>query len=446
VREATGSRLLRIATLATTAVALGLTGPGSAGAATFNVTTTADEYGENPGACGLREAVEAANMTSNFGGCTASDAFPADIIQLPATNYVLTRDGIDDDNEFGDLDVLNEPLGILGQASSGPTTIDGDGDDADPTDDRVLQVHPSVAAGPVEDFGATGLVIRNGRTPGFGGGISILGPLDGPPPGMGEEMVVGLSLNTFTDNRAEGGGAIYAESAEEVRVINSTLSGNDAVGPGGGVDAFGSATNPSLVRLENATVSANRADADATGTGSGGGISARGAGGGVAAYNTIIAGNVDLTPAGIVAPDCTGDGETISGGYNLIGSTANCDGMIAATGDVRDVDAQLAPLAPIPGAGLSTVLAHDLGSSSPARDAGNPAPAGGPLGTCEPLAQNFGPRPQGPRCDIGAVEADAAPPASGGDKPAVKKKCKKKKKRAAIAKKKKKCKKKKRKK
>ncbi len=76
--------------------------------------------------------------------------------------------------------------------------------------------------------------------------------------------------------------------------------------------------------------------------------------------------------------------------------------------------AGLAPLALIPGAGLGTVLAHDLTPTSLARDAGNPAPVGGPLGTCEPTAQNFGTRPQGPRCDIGAVEADVVVPPGGG--------------------------------
>ena len=129
---------------------------------------------------------------------------------------------------------------LLGQAPSGPTTIDGDADDADATDDRVIHVHPSVADFAGEDFGATGLVIRGGAPAGFGGGISIVGPLDGPPPpsGSGEAMTVGLSLITFTANRARaggGGGAIYAETAEQVRVINSTISGNNAEGPGGGI-------------------------------------------------------------------------------------------------------------------------------------------------------------------------------------------------------------------
>ena len=72
---------------------IGLLAPTTAGAATFTVTTTTDEYGENPGARGLREAVEAANTDSNFGGCMASDAFPNDQINLPAPTYVLTPTG-----------------------------------------------------------------------------------------------------------------------------------------------------------------------------------------------------------------------------------------------------------------------------------------------------------------------------------------------------------------
>ena len=95
----------------------------------------------------------------------------------------------------------------------------------------------------------------------------------------------------------------------------------------------------------------------------------------------------------------------------------------------------------------SRIDAHDLTPTSLARDAGNPAPVGGPLGTCEPTAQNFGTRPRGPRCDIGAVEADVVPTGGGGPAPgAKKKKCKKKKGKSAAAAKKKKCKKKKKKK
>jgi CSLREA domain-containing protein len=426
-----------------------LLAPVTARAAEFTVTTTVDEYGTGA-ACSLREAVEAANLGGSFGGCSAADS-DADIINLPASNYVLTIDGIDDDNEAGDLDVLNEPLAIKGQASSGPSTIDGDADDADGTDDRVIQVHQSVVTDAIgEDFGATGLIIRDGATTGFGGGVSVSGPVDGPPPDTGEEATIGFSLVTFTANTAEVGGALYTESAELTRVVNSTVSGNSARGPGGGIDTSGTTTNPSLVQLENATISNNTADAAPPDGGSGGGISARGTGGTMALYNAIVAGNFDLSSSGPVAPDCTGDGPMTSGGYNLIGNLANCDGLPSGTGDIRDMPAGLAPLALIPGAGLGTVLAHDLTPTSLARDAGNPAPVGGPLGTCEPTAQNFGPRPQGPRCDIGAVEADVIP-TGGGGAPATapvtkpKKKCKKKKKKrsAEIAKKKKKCKKKK---
>ena len=52
-----------------------------------------------------------------------------------------------------------------------------------------------------------------------------------------------------------------------------------------------------LVQLENATVSGNTADAEAGagGGGDGGGINARGTGGSMTLYNTIVAGNADLT-------------------------------------------------------------------------------------------------------------------------------------------------------
>ncbi|MGZ5326318.1 MAG: CSLREA domain-containing protein [Solirubrobacterales bacterium] len=410
--------------------------PAAASAAEVTVTTTADEFGENPDPanCGLREAVEAANGTGAFGGCQTETVggmpidTDLDIIYLPDPNYALTVDGVEDLNAAGDLDVRNEGLSILGQNTAGPSTIDGNAADLDLVDDRVIEVHASAANGPTEDFGATGLTITFGRAPTGegGGGIYINGP-----PAMGETFTVDLSLTTFTRNAATLGGAIENESGEDLGISDSTISNNTASGTGGGVDTNGLVADPATTTFENVTVTNNRADSDTDDSGSGGGVVARLSGGNLTSYNTIIGGNFDDSPTGTVAPDCFGDGTLTSGGYNLIGNTANCP-ISAGTGDLRDISPNLAGLALIPGAGLGTVRAHDLLSGSPARDAGNPAAPGGPLGTCGVLAQNFGPRPQGPACDIGSVEADFIPPVAGAiapltvaESPAVKKKCKK---------------------
>lgn len=61
----------------------------AAEAATIKVTTTADENGENPAACSLREALVAAKRNSAYGGCSAGTSGRADRIELDAGTYVL---------------------------------------------------------------------------------------------------------------------------------------------------------------------------------------------------------------------------------------------------------------------------------------------------------------------------------------------------------------------
>jgi CSLREA domain-containing protein len=438
-----GKTAFRLVGLIAVVACAALLGPAAAQAYVINVTTTADEFGSGAG-CSLREAVQVANDASatdplSFGGCTSSNdpLFPLDEIRLPASNYVLTLDGVDDTNAAGDLDVLNEGLSILGQATTGPVTIDGGTSDGDAVDDRVIDFHPSAADGATQDLGLTGLVITGGTTAGAGGGIRINGP-----PNTGETITADFGLLTVTGNTATGvgvGGGIENQSGEDLDISESTISGNAAIGTGAGVDTSTVSAEPADTQFENVTVSNNIADSDANDTGSGGGVAVRLAGATGTAYNTIIGGNADLSPTGVVAPDC--NGTVTSGGYDLIGSTANC-AWTAGAGDLLNIGPGLAPLALIPGAGLSTVLAHDLLPGSPAREAGNPAPVGGPVGTCGFLAQNFGPRPQGPRCDIGSVEADYIPPpapggaaapltAATGLRAAALKKCKKKKSAAA---------------
>lgn len=53
----------------------------------IQVTTTADENGENPNACSLREAVTARNVGTDFGGCTWGDT-----VQLSDATYTLNSE------------------------------------------------------------------------------------------------------------------------------------------------------------------------------------------------------------------------------------------------------------------------------------------------------------------------------------------------------------------
>ena len=68
-------------------LAPGLMAAQPAGAATINVTTTADELNSD-GDCSLREAVRAANTDATVDACPAGSG--TDTIIVPAGDYVLT--------------------------------------------------------------------------------------------------------------------------------------------------------------------------------------------------------------------------------------------------------------------------------------------------------------------------------------------------------------------
>jgi CSLREA domain-containing protein len=420
-------RMSQGALLAAILVALS---PASA-AAVLSPNTTVDEY-DDPAPmgsdCSLREAVEAANTDGVFGGCSDTDNDDEGVSLDAGSIYVLTRDGIDDTNVAGDLDIKNEGLGL--NAFSGDVTIRGDMDMVG--DDRVVDVQ-STAPG----FGLLAVTIRDGRADtafANGGGVRTAAP-------AGDSSHI--SLSTITANRANAhGGGLEVGGSGLVFVENTTISGNLAGGDGGGIDHSGGGT----ILVKNSTVTDNTADSEMAGGETGGGIVSFGVTTETRLYNSIVAGNHDLSgPAGF-APDCKehlGGAQLLSETHNLIGTTTGCEGISAGTADIRNADPLLAPLALNRPGNLRNTATHALLPGSPARDAGDPA-------SCEDTDQTNTPRPIGSACDIGAFEADLVPKAAAatlpaaGTPPVAKKRCKKKKRHAAAAKKKK-CKKKKRK-
>jgi hypothetical protein len=203
--------------------------------------------------------------------------------------------------------------------------------------------------------------------------------------------------STIADNSANLGGGVAVLSGSAT-LRNSTISGNTAVSAGGlavGFCFFGCA-NASAV-LNNVTITKNTVT-----TGDGGGVYLMGDGEGGVYYlsNTLIAGNSDQ---GGEAPDC-GPVFT-SDGYNLIGSTAGCVVLGDTTGNVTGVSAGLGPLQDNGG----PTPTHALLPGSPAMDAANPAAPGIGDTACEALDQRGTQRPQGARCDIGALEAGGTP-------------------------------------
>ena len=227
----------------------------------------------------------------------------------------------------------------------------------------------------------------------IGGGIHN----NGPGSGLGGGLVIERS--TISDNRAADGGGISNRGGDTeqgiVTMTNSTVSGNAAMNDGGGIlnDDIGK------VRLNNVTVTQNRADSDDDGSGDGGGIfngrfdPALDQGEEVSLSNTILAENRDR---GGEAPDCAGILTSL--GHNILGDPTGC--MFSRTPtDKIGVDSRLRSLQN--NGGLTRT--HALQPDSPAIDMGDNA-------TCAPTDQRGVPRPQDgdgdgvPVCDIGAFE------------------------------------------
>jgi hypothetical protein len=179
------------------------------------------------------------------------------------------------------------------------------------------------------------------------------------------------------------GAGIWSLSGS-LNLANVTVSGNETpptTAGGGGIYANGTAG------LTNVTVSDNGA-----GGGAGGGLLVGGAAT-VTIENSIIAGN----SAG-AGQDCSdaSTGTVLSGGHNLIGSSAGCP-FAPATGDQLDVAAGLSPLADN-GGPTST---HALSAGGNAVDEVPPADCAGLDADQRGFPRPF---PDGGACDIGAYE------------------------------------------
>ncbi len=160
---------------------------------------------------------------------------------------------------------------------------------------------------------------------------------------------------TIANNNAFRGGGIYGQNNVVINVLNSTIYGNQAASAAGGIwnNTAGAAANVIL-------------------------------------KNTIVAFN-NNTNTGIL--NCDGPAMRTLG-HNLIGD----DTCIApGTGDLKNTDPKLGPLADNGGIALSYLPL----AGSPAIDAGDD------IG-CPSFDQRGYPRPIGAACDIGSVEAGAA--------------------------------------
>jgi predicted outer membrane repeat protein len=213
-------------------------------------------------------------------------------------------------------------------------------------------------------------VVDNTRD-GFGAGlrVTITELVDEAP--MAQILV---DRSTFAGNEATGangrGGAIYAATGE-VRLTNSTVSGNSASVSGGAIY-----TSTSDIFLQHATLVENTAPTGshiATGED-------------LHSFGSIVS-------AGLGGGECAIAGTTTSGGYNVGG-----DGSCAFTGTGDQNSAGSANLGPLQGNGGPTQTRLPL--------AGSPALGAVPAAACtvSTMDQRGVARPQGTDCEAGAVE------------------------------------------
>lgn len=177
------------------------------------------------------------------------------------------------------------------------------------------------------------------------------------------------------------GGGVYANQGS-LRIVNSTISGNQATGYGGGISFSGIGSDSLLLRLS--TVSNNTAGRR---------------GGGLAIGNLSAAIQLDHAIAANGAPQdlsaiFSGPPATFTANYSLI--EAPGDSILVGANNLVGVDPLLGPLA---GNGGPT-LTHRPLAGSPVIDAGNPAIPGPPATDQRGFARIFG-----AAVDLGSVEA-----------------------------------------
>jgi CSLREA domain-containing protein len=343
------------------AVLLALALPTAAGAA-IPVNTTVDENnGGCPTSCSLRDAVTAANGTS-------------EIVTVPAGTYslplgALTLNGVTIQGAGAGLTIISGVTTNVLTAASGTNAVSGvtiTGGVADPTGAGILIGGQQLPATLVLDA-STVAGNEIDATQARGAGIAVYSP-----------GTLRMTNSTVSGNRAEAGdgdatgGGVYVGPAARAELRNSTVSGNASVYDPGVSEGGGIGTEDSgVLVLENVTVSNNTAE-------SGAGIAQVGSGIATATIrNSIVAGN---NGAECRAP-------LVHTGERNLTDDATCSFSLVA-------NPLLGPLQV--NTGLGRTATHALPLGSPAINAGDAA-------TCLTTDQRAAPRPAG-ACDIGAFE------------------------------------------
>ncbi|MBK8137178.1 MAG: CSLREA domain-containing protein [Chloroflexi bacterium] len=396
-------------------------------AAALTVNSTVDAVDANIGdgvcatsgaVCTLRAAINEANASQ-----------PGSTIAVPAGTYLVTINAPVDPGNPNAL--LYEDAAINGDLDLvSSVTITGAGAQTTIVDGGALDTVMEFFTG--ANVTLSGVTIRNGSRPGnqsAGGGLRI-----------NETAVVTANSIWITDNDAVFGGGLTVEGGT-LTLTNSAITGNTATGKtfindpdpnsyiagnGGGIEVRDSLGVDATITLTNVTISGNSAVApDASVTSKGGGVyfglPQPSTNLSVALNNVTIAVNTAARGGGIfsdmVAPDIELDNTLIAD--NTAPTNPDCKGDIGSTGSnfveaetgcitvAGDLVGQLPFLDPLKLNAPGSTPTQLIRNASPARENGDPA-------TCASTDQRGITRPQGPVCDIGAMEAVSAVPGSFG--------------------------------
>lgn len=362
---------------------------GVAMATNIIVTTPSDQFGEDSTRCSLREAVQAANTNTAFGGCPAGTETDVITFQGFTNHFTLNRPGrLEAANATGDIDVNGSGTIVFVGLGAGITVVDADGLDrafdlACRNDMNVQFIGMTILGGDAGNEVSGGGAIRNCAATLSLTGVHVTENSANRGGGLVSQASAGpvtITRSAFTRNRAfeSDGSAIRHNAGGLIRLTNTTLSENVAEG--------GAALSSTAdVTLKNVTVASNTGPTVA-------GVSL--SSGILRIDNSIIADNSARSNSANGA-DLYCATVAISYGHNII-ERRNCNFTSTLASDLA-VDPMLGTLAD---AGRSLPV-HVLLPGSPAINSGAPVPNDGSLGQCAANDQRSIQRLQ---CDRGAFE------------------------------------------
>ena len=304
----------------------------------------------------------------------------ADQSTLTITNSTISGNAADPGSGWGGgVFALDSTVTVTNSTFSDNAAVNGGGvfayeSTVDLTSSTISDNAADIGGGGVYAFSFSTVTVTNSTISDnaavYGGGV------------VANYSTVTVSASTVSDNYGEYGGGAYNEGGT-LAIANSTISGNTSGFYGGGVYQYFEGT----VTITNSTLSGNSAHPNYDGAGV-----ANEEGGSVTLANTIVANSGAGNCTGTIADD----------GYNL-SSDATC--VSAGTTSLANTDPLLDPAGLQDNGGPTWTIALQAGS--PAIDLIPAAGANG-CGTTLATDQRAIARPQGPACDSGAYELDAA--------------------------------------